>query len=1198
MHWVRGEPGGVDYERELVLVEHPPARVVFLSAADTELSCAVRFFPDEVTLVHAGPLRQPVSADAYVEEILPDCGLVVARLLGGGAYFPHLVDAIERLKQEGGQTRFLLMSGSDQFDPDLADLSDFDAEIVETVFRHFVEGGAENFGRLGGMIGELAAGKAIDPKREPKPTESYGLYRRFEPAADIEPAGSGWLLFYRAWYQADDLGVIDALGEALAGKGLSVSAYHSFSLRDAGARSFLLKQEKPDVIFTLQSFSIACAAAEGADFFRSLDCPVLQVSVSAVRREDWALPNTAMIPSEVAMNVALPELDGRVMATVAGFKEAIREPGKDEACVPRRLVAEPGQIEFIARLGTAWSRLRKLDNGEKRIAVLLSNYPNRDGRIGNGVGLDTPASTVRLLEQMRDAGYAVDPLPRDGEELMAWLREGVTNDRERSFGRAVFQTCDADLLARELDRLPAYRREEISRQWGEWIGGEEIPVPGVRLGSVFVGIQPQRGWGEQSQAIYHSPELPPTPEYLAFYAWIRDEFRADAIVQIGKHGNLEWLPGRSVGLGGDDFPQLCPGPVPFLYSFIVNNPGEGSQAKRRTSAVIVDHLTPPLTRAGLYDDLRKVERLLEELAHAATLYPKRQADLEAEIRKLVSSASWKGEIPRSAGEDEIAALDNFLCEIKESQIRSGLHILGQAPEGERLKEFLLALLRTSSAGRPGLFEAIQQGSVGYLTLSGPERDTIYREAEAFVEAVIAGESFDAGTPKGRLARLATGEILPKLRQCDSEIRYLLAGLEGRFVPPGPAGAPTRGRLDVLPTGKNFYSLDPRTVPTETAWESGKRMAEALLERHRQEQGEYPKTVAMVIWGTSNMRTGGDDLAQALWLWGCEPVWDESSGRVVDFEIVPAPVLGRPRVDVLLRVSGFFRDAFGESMRLLATIPKRLCQLDEPAEINPLRARYLEEIRDWGDMGYSREEASERAWLRVFSSPPGAYGAGLLPLIDSGDWKSRKDLADVFCRWGNHAYDARGDAHEQEDLLRERLRRVEVVHQNQDNREHDILDSDDYFQFHGGLHAAIEQLSGQAPATYHGDSSVPDQPRVRTLREEFVRVLRGRALNPKWIEAMRRHGYKGAFEIAATVDYLYGYDATTGVAEAHQYDEVARRLLLDPEQQKFFRRHNPQAWQESVERLLEAADRELWDKPDPETIQALRDVHYSLESALE
>ncbi len=430
------------------------------------------------------------------------------------------------------------------------------------------------------------------------------------------------------------------------------------------------------------------------------------------------------------------------------------------------------------------------------------------------------------------------------------------------------------------------------------------------------------------------------------------------------------------------------------------------------------------------------------------------------------------------------------------------------------------------------------------------------------------------------------QVIPRLSQCENELQNLLDGLNGRFVPPGPAGAPTRGRIDVLPTGRNFFGIDPRAVPTQTAWQCGKAMAHQLMERHRQEQGEYPRKLALVVWGTSNMRTGGDDIAQALCLWGCEPVWEEVSGRVVDFRILPLGLLGRPRVDVLLRVSGMFRDAFGETMRLVAAVPKRLAEQDEPLEMNPIRESWLRDRQIAIERGMPSQEAARVAALRVFSSEPGAYGTGLLPLMDAGNWESKCDLVEVFCRWGGFAFDSDGSADEQIALFRARLSEIDVVHQNQDNREHDILDSDDYFQFQGGLHAAVKELRGSAPATYHGDSCRPEQPSVRTLEEELVRVIHSRVLNPRWIEAMRRHGYKGAFEMAASVDYLFGYGATTNLIKDVHYQQVAWALLLDSEQKKFFRRHNPAALEEATERLLEAAERGLWECPDKDTVAAL------------
>jgi cobaltochelatase CobN len=580
-----------------------------------------------------------------------------------------------------------------------------------------------------------------------------------------------------------------------------------------------------------------------------------------------------------------------------------------------------------------------------------------------------------------------------------------------------------------------------------------------------------------------------------------------------------------------------------------------------------------------------------------TLYPSRAAELQREIEKSLATVSWSQDLP--AGAKTIEAVGNFLCEIKESQIRSGLHVLGEKPAGEKEIDFLLSLLRVPSGDRPGLLEALHESSFDLQKLASSERDELDRKARAWITNALQSAHAPNESPDlQRLRALLRRQLAPRLSQCDAELRNLINGLNGKFVPPGPAGAPTRGRIDVLPTGRNFFAIDPRLIPTTTSWRCGKAMADLLLERHRQEHGEYPRKLALVVWGTSNMRTGGDDIAQALWLWGCEPVWEESSGRVVDFRILPLSLLGRPRVDVLLRVSGLFRDAFGETMRLLATIPKRLVEQDEPADMNPIRESWLRDCDAFVQRGATRSEAARRASLRVFSSEPGSYGTGLLPLIDAGNWNSERDLAEVFCKWGGHAFDSDGSASEQVGLFRTRLAEVEVVHQNQDNREHDILDSDDYFQFQGGLQASIEALRGSAPANYHGDSSRPDQPRVRTLKEELVRVIRSRVLNPRWIAAMREHGYKGAFEIAATVDYFFGYDATTHLAEDHHYEEIARALLLSPEQKKFFQRHNPVALQEATERMLEAAERGLWQHPSEETRSALEENLLELQGQLE
>ena len=1293
MHWTAAEPGQLDAERALTLIEQTPGEIVFLSAADTELYAVASIWKEQfgsrLRVASAFPLRQPVAADHYIDRVISKAKLVVARLLGGNAYFAHFLQGLSDLREEGSQLKLLILSGSDLDEPELAALSDFSGTVREKLFAMFRHGGRENIRRAGVAIESLIKDRSAELP-EPEPMPQFGFYRvtegrrprsagvkssfaeamedkskaalhgadriglasSFAKATEDKSEAAlqkrAWICFYRAWFQTGDLAVIDALQVALESKGFQVFAFYSFSLRSAAAQAELLRLAElnpPDVVLLTQSFSISAGGADRLSFFDQLGCPVLQAAISLADRETWVTNQAGLAPAEVAMNAALPEVDGRVFTTVIGFKE-------QDLWIPeieyraKRLLPDLEQIEYVTTLASNWARLRTVPNRDKKIAIVLSNYPNRDGRIGNGVGLDTPASTVRLLEALSAIGYLVDPCPTSGQELMEWLQTGITNDPEHSYGKPCYQSVGPADLNRFLESLPDLRRNEVRERWPV-NSSESIAVPGIQLGNVFIGIQPPRGYSLDPQAIYHSPKLPPPPAYLAFYLWLREELRADAIVHMGKHGNLEWLPGRSIALGKEDYPSLCLGPIPLIYPFIVNNPGEGIQAKRRSAAVIVDHLTPPLSRAGLYDDLEKVERLLEEHAHSVTLYPSRAAELEKQIGNLLSQVSWKDELP----DKSLQAVTNYLCEIKESQIRSGLHVLGVNPAGEQRTDFLLSLLRLPSAERPGLLQLLA-GNRALETLTPAERDQVESKARRWIElnaglsdvalvvsddkakSETAGSAARIGlassfakaskdeseaalhgaerqtpnaehqTPNGErqtlteLANFLREQLIPRLARCDDEIKNVLNGLSGQFVPPGPSGAPTRGRIDVLPTGRNFFTIDPRAVPTQTSWNCGKMLADRLLERYRQDQGEYPRKIALVIWGTSNMRTGGDDIAQALWLWGCEPVWEESSGRVVDFRILPLSLLGRPRVDLLLRVSGLFRDAFGDTLRLLATVPKRLAQQDEPPDMNPIRGSWLLERETLTGRGLDRDEASRRATLRVFSSGFGSYGTGLLPLIDAGNWDSAEDLTEVFCRWGSYAFDSDGTAEEDVSLLKTRLAEIEVVHQNQDNREHDILDSDDYFQFQGGLHASVKQLRGKAPVVLHGDSSDPEQPRIRTLEQEIVRVIRSRVLNPRWLEAMQRHGYKGAFEIAATVDYLFGYGATTGLVRDSHYEEIAQKLLLDTTLKDFFREHNPAALKESTRRLLEAAERGLWSAPSESTITGLEENLLELEGQLE
>ncbi|MEX1205747.1 MAG: cobaltochelatase subunit CobN, partial [Dongiaceae bacterium] len=677
---------------------------------------------------------------------------------------------------------------------------------------------------------------------------------------------------------------------------------------------------------------------------------------------------------------------------------------------------------------------------------------------------------------------------------------------------------------------------------------------------------------------------------------------------FGKHGNLEWLPGKALALSADCFPEAALGPLPHLYPFIVNDPGEGSQAKRRAAAVVVDHLTPPLTRAESYGPLRELERLVDEYYEAAGLDPRRCRLLREQILELAARTGLDKDCGVGGEDDSAAALgklDNHLCELKEMQIRDGLHVFGHSPAGELLTDLLVALARTPRGTGADADASLLRALARDLGL-GPDFDPLAAELGAPwagpLPAALSGDDpwRTAGDTVERLEALARrlvagtappdpawstarpvldwidGHLRPTVAACGAaEIKGLLAGLDGRFVAPGPSGAPTRGRPEVLPTGRNFYSVDTRVVPTPAAWQLGWKSASLLLDRHRQDHGAWPKALALSAWGTANMRTGGDDIAQALALMGVRPTWDVGSGRVSSFEVLPLSVLDRPRVDVTLRVSGFFRDAFPAQIDLVDSAVRAVAALDEPEDMNPLAARVRRDAAALVATGLAPEAAARRAGFRVFGSQPGAYGAGLQALIDERGWESAADLARAYVAWGGYAYGSGAAGAPEHRLFETRLAAIEGVLHNQDNREHDLLDSDDYYQFEGGLAAAVTELGGRRPAIYHNDHSRPETPRIRTLDEEIARVVRARVVNPKWIGGVMRHGYKGAFELAATVDYLFAFAATAACVADHHFDAVFDAYVADDAVRGFMLEHNPHAAAEMAERLLEALARGLW-----------------------
>ncbi|MBY5806642.1 cobaltochelatase subunit CobN [Rhizobium leguminosarum bv. trifolii] len=1028
--------------------------------------------------------------------------------------------------------------------------------------------------------------------------------------------------FYRALVQSGETGPIEALIEALTTLGLRPLPVFAYSLKDpisTGILESVFSTLKPDVVINTTGFAVS---APGADrqptVLEANEAIVLQAILSASSREAWAASSQGLSARDLGMNVALPEVDGRVLARAVSFKTAARY----DALVETNIVAsqaDAGRVRYTAELAANWARLRKTSAGDRRIALVMANYPNRDGRLGNGVGLDTPAGTIEVLRAMRAAGYPVADIPADGDALIRHLMEGPTNSG--SDGKIIRETLSLSLYNSFLESLPNKIQDEVRARWGNpqddpYFREGVFALPFARFGEVLVGIQPARGYNIDPKESYHSPDLVPPHGYLAFYAFLRREFGAHAVIHMGKHGNLEWLPGKALALSESCYPEAILGPLPHLYPFIVNDPGEGTQAKRRSAAVIIDHLTPPLTRAESYGPLKDLEALVDEYYEASGGDPRRIRLLSRQILDLVTDIGLDRDAGIAKGESEgeaLKKLDAYLCDLKEMQIRDGLHVFGLSPEGRLLTDLTVALARVprglGEGGDASLQRAIAadaglgggvRGASSFDPLdtdmaavwTGPRPDILadvldapWRTNGDTVERIeLLSAKFVSGERKcpedWKATRVVLSEIeirlKPSILACGpAEIEGLLKGLDGRFVAPGPSGAPTRGRPDVLPTGRNFYSVDSRAVPTPAAYELGKKSAELLVRRYVQDHGEWPVSFGLTAWGTSNMRTGGDDIAQALALIGVKPLWDMSSRRVTGYEIIPPAMLGRPRVDVTLRISGFFRDAFPEQIGLFDKAIRAVGALEEDAADNPIAERMRGEAARLAAAGLDEKTAARRAGYRVFGSKPGAYGAGLQALIDEKGWERRADLAEAYLVWGSYAYGAGEEGRAERGLFEERLRSVQAVIQNQDNREHDLLDSDDYYQFEGGMAAAAEQLAGARPSIYHNDHSRPEKPVIRSLEEEIGRVVRGRVVNPKWISGVMRHGYKGAAEIAATVDYLFAFAATTGAVGEHHFEAVYQAFVADPAVAGFMAEKNPAAFDEMRERLLEAIDRSLW-----------------------
>ncbi|MCS6959060.1 MAG: cobaltochelatase subunit CobN [Pseudanabaenaceae cyanobacterium SKYGB_i_bin29] len=1231
MHRLVTTPGKSESTTDsIIFVNQEPAPIIFITAADTDIQILAQVatnlptdFP-ALRVVNILQLQQQIVIDTYADEVLRFAQVIILRIIGGRSYWSYGLEVVKATAETTG-AQLIVLPGDDIPDLDLLSHSTVDAVTVNYIWQYFLEGGSQNYQNLLYYIANRCLGYAID-YHEPATIPRFGIYPT--PHKTLTTDRKVALLFYRAHYLSGNTKTIDELVYALGEKQIQVIPIYVSSLKNPDIQKAVRELcADCQVILNTTSFSIADLKQEVStiDLWQNLNVPVLQVIFSTNTKQAWLNSKKGLAPRDMAMNVVMPEVDGRISTRVASFKADL---DFSQSLQTQVLAYEPHRsgIAFIVDLTDGWIRLRQKPNSEKKIALILANYPNQDGRIGNGVGLDTPHSCLKILQALQEAGYKLSGIPSTGEELINLLTTTKTNDRAANIVRPSRQTLSQQQYAEFWLKLPDRVQTEITKQWGDYQQIGEFSIAGQQFGNIFVGIQPARSHDPDPSCNYHNPDLVPPHEYLAFYIWLREIFQADAIVHVGKHGNLEWLPGKAVALSETCYPELILGAIPHFYPFIVNDPGEGSQAKRRTHAVILDHLTPPMTRAELYGKLQQLECLIDEYYEVETLEPDRLPLVRERLVNLIKSEHLHYDLGISIEElnqniDRIlSTADGYLCELKELQIRDGLHIFGCCPSGTQLRDLIIAIARNPTASRSGLTRAIAKSwglNFDPLTANlgdklattnsyiadcrtiGDAVSKIEEHAITLVEKLLGGTNTEALQEPIRSELVWVQEyLLPRLYRTEQETTNLLRGLNGEFVPSGASGAPTRGRPEVLPTGRNFYSVDIRAIPTETAWDVGSRAAENLIEYHTQMHGEYPRSVAISIWGTATMRTGGDDFAQALALLGAQPIWDGISRRVVDFAILPTTILGRPRVDVTLRVSGFFRDAFPNLLELFDRVIKSITTLDEPEDVNPLAAKVKQEIAIWQQRGLSFYEAEKRATARIFSSAPGCFGAGLQGLITSKNWSSPADLARAYIDNSYFAYGGNMEGEALPEVFATRLGELEVVLHNQDNREHDLLDSDDYYQFQGGLANAVKQITGVMPAVYFGDNSCQQNPKIRTLQEEIARVYRARVINPKWIKGMMRHGYKGAFELAATVDFLFAYDATTNCVADFMYEGVANAYVLDEQVQKFIATVNPWALRDIAERLLEAQQRNLWQNAPIGMIDQLKMIANWAEGIIE
>lgn len=1193
-----------------------------------------------------------VFQNAHIEAEKAD--LVIIRLHGGSPYFKELKSFIGSLPLSH---QILVHSEVPEDVVDYRERISISDEDFTSALSYIHLGGQNNERGLLMMLGKKLALWDVEPPAPICP-RTEGIYHPdCPPDIEIEEyrfrldpsKPTAGLLFYQGHWLSGSLLVVDRMIRELERQGMNVIPVFYLASPDhlsgaLGARrtvekyfTYKGKTAVDLLIFTMGFSQIRLSdpgdgsSEEGHNFFADLGVPVMQAGFIYSTQDEWRSNTHGINPIEISGNIIWPEYDGQIICSPIGTIEDL-EYGKEPIPIEERIVS-------VAKAAKRLAVLHSVPAQKKKVAIILYQNPPRRDRLGDAFGLDTPQSIVALLRALKDSGYLVEHIPNDGQELILEMLAGLADDedwlsaeemREKAAARV-----DLETYLSWFSSLPLKCQEEMTRDWGEAPGDiltldGELLIPGLKNGNVFLAIQPPRGRPDASDSLYHDDKIVIPHQYLAYYRWIQEIFGAHAIIHMGTHGTLEWLPGKSLALSEECYPDIVLKDTVNIYPYIMSNPGEGMQAKRRSRAIIVDHLPPALTRAGSYEELEILEGYLQSYFHAEHGGPIDKAEgllhtICSLIRKmnLLNDLGIDEDADDSVIEGSLPSIYDYLNEVKDSLIKDGLHIFGQSPEGERMEEMVYSLTWLCNGKLPSLRQAVAEAMGVNILEALRSPSSIHESGElnaALIEKVentcmdlirsMRVSDFDETASLRELneRRLCTKDtktvisyicrtLVPNILQTKNEISGVLTALNGGYVLPGPSGTPSRGNAHLLPSGRNFYSIDPRSIPTPAAWDVGKAMADQMIQRHIKETGKCPESVGMVMFATDTMKTGGDDIAYLLWLMGLKPVWAGGTGRVTGLEVIPLDELKRPRIDVTLRISGLFRDSFANLMDLIDEGVRTVASLSETPENNYLSKHLEEDLAKSVMEGIDKSEARSKALIRIFGCPPGTYGGGVDRLIETSSWENAEDLAEAFISWGGFAYGGGRKGEESKDVLRRRLSITDVTVKNHSSRELDMLDNDDDYIYHGGLIAAVRTARDGPVSSFVGNSSDPDNVRLRSTAEEGRFIFRSRVLNPKWVEGLKKHGYRGAAELSALVDYSFAWDAAAGIIEPWMYQSLTERFLFDDDNREWLESCNPYALRHMSGRLLEAIDREMWT-PDEAVRKKLENIYLDTEESLE